>query len=125
MPATWVIYRKRLPGEAPIGDGLLAEPLVLEDEELEREKPHALVLHNDDFNSFGFVAKVLTLVLGIPFWKSVYLAIRVHFKGSDEIWSGARAAAEARAARIRSFGPDPQGRRDLPPVCLTVTVEAQ
>jgi ATP-dependent Clp protease adaptor protein ClpS len=121
-----IVLRRKIPGGgAPdVGELLKSIADASTDDHAAHETPSHLVLHNDDYNSFAFVANVLGAVLGYSFMKCLYLAIRVHIDGRKPIWTGRRRQAEEHARRIRETGPDPQGSPRLAPRPLTVTVEA-
>ena len=85
------------------------------------EPLYAVVLHNDDFNTFGFVIGVLGKVFAFGAPYSFWLALKVHCSGRGVIWRDTFEAAELKAAAVRSFGPDPNGRRGVE--ALVVTVE--
>ena len=86
------------------------------------EPLYAVVLHNDDFNTFGFVIGVLGKVFAFGGPYSFWLALKVHCSGRGVIWRDRLAAAELKAQQIRSFGPDPNGRRGVE--ALKVSVQA-
>lgn len=96
-------------------------PKPREETQTRRQPPYAVVLHNDDFNSFGFVIEVLQKVFGYHFLKAFWLTVKVHFTKRGIIWSGTLEVAELKADQVRSCGPDPNGKPKALP--LTVTVE--
>jgi ATP-dependent Clp protease adaptor protein ClpS len=104
--------------------GLIARPRERQRSACEAtgEPLYAVVLHNDDFNTFGFVIGVLGKVFtyGGPY--SLGLALKVHCSGRGVIWQGTLEAAELKAQQIRTFGPDPNGRRGVE--ALRVSVQA-
>ena len=111
-----IALREKLPTGLPdIGELLKSVATPATDEKQAPEPPCHLVLHNDDFNSFGFVASVLGMVLGYSFLRCLYIAVRVHVEGERPIWTGARKVAEDHARRIRNQGADPQGAPGKPP----------
>jgi ATP-dependent Clp protease adaptor protein ClpS len=85
------------------------------------EPLYAVVLHNDDFNTFGFVIGVLGNVFAYAAPKGFWLALKIHCTGRGVVWSGTLEAAQQKAAEIRSYGPDPNGRRGV--AALKVSVE--
>jgi ATP-dependent Clp protease adaptor protein ClpS len=94
-------------------------------QEFAQESPegplYAVVLHNDDFNTFGFVIGVLGKVFAYGGLQGFWLAFKVHCSGRGVVWSGTLGEAELRAEEIRSYGPDPNGRRGVE--ALKVSVE--
>jgi ATP-dependent Clp protease adaptor protein ClpS len=99
-------------------------PEVLPREETQtrprRQPPCAVVLHNDDYNTFGFVIGVLCQVFGYGWWKSFRLAWKAHWSGRSIVWTGSLEVAEFKAEQIRSHGPDPKGRKGVQPLQVTV-----
>lgn len=91
-------------------------------DQTKRQPPYAVILHNDDINTFDFVIETLRKVFGYEMEKCVELTINVHNNGRGPIWSGALEVAELKADQIRSRGADPQmkSRGALP---LRVTLE--
>jgi ATP-dependent Clp protease adaptor protein ClpS len=75
-----------------------------------RQPPYAVILHNDDVNSFGFVVGVLRKVFNYGLKEATMLTARAHFTGRSIVWSGVLEVAELRADQIRSCGPDPEAK---------------
>ena len=92
-----------------------------EETRTKRQPPYAVVLHNDDHNTFPFVIGVLRKVFRYGFTKAYWLTLKVHFRGRGVIWSGTLELAELKAEQVRACGPDPLTRPRSQP--LTVTVE--
>jgi ATP-dependent Clp protease adaptor protein ClpS len=84
------------------------------------EPRYAVVLHNDDYNTFGFVIGVLGKVFAYGGAYGFWLALKVHCTGRGVIWSGSLEVAEARAEEIRSYGADPNGRKGVQPLVVSV-----
>jgi ATP-dependent Clp protease adaptor protein ClpS len=84
------------------------------------EPRYAVVLHNDDFNTFGFVIGVLGQVFAYGGLRGLWHALKVHCAGRGVIWSGTLAAAEIKADQVRSCGADPNGRAGVQPLRVTV-----
>jgi len=103
--------------------GVLARPRDREEpaQEATGEPLYAVVLHNDDFNTFGFVIGVLGKVFAYGSPKGFWLAFKVHCSGRGMVWSGTFEAAAQKAEQIRSYGPDPNGRHGVE--ALKVSVE--
>src|SRR5262245_12249728 len=102
--------------------GLLAR--AAERQEYASENPgeplYAVVLHNDDFNTFGFVIGVLGQVFAYGGPRGFWLAFKVHCTGRGVIWSGTREVAVSRAEQVRSCGADPNGRKGVQPLKVSV-----
>lgn len=84
------------------------------------EPLYAVVLHNDDFNTFGFVIGVLGKVFAYGGAQGYWHALKVHCKGRSVVWTGTLEIAESRAEQIRSCGADPNGRKGVQPLVVTV-----
>jgi len=88
-----------------------AFPDVLPDTDSEtrtdRQPPYAVVLHNDDVNTFPFVVAVLMKVFKYPLLKCIGLTTEAHEKGRAVVWVGSLEVAELKADQIHSCGPDP------------------
>ena len=72
--------------------------------------PFAVILHNDDLNTFDFVIAVLQKVFHYPFEKCVALMLEAHHTGRSIVWSGSKELAELKAEQIRSCGADPEAK---------------
>jgi ATP-dependent Clp protease adaptor protein ClpS len=75
-----------------------------------RQPPYAVILHNDDVNSFGFVVGVLRKVFNYGLQKAMTLTARAHSSGRSVVWTGVLEVAELKADQIRSCGPDPEAK---------------
>jgi ATP-dependent Clp protease adaptor protein ClpS len=73
-----------------------------------RQPPYAVVLHNDDVNSFDFVIEVLRKVFHYERLKAELLTLQAHETGRAVIWSGSLEVAELKADQVRACGPDPR-----------------
>ena len=93
-----------------------------EQTQTKRQPPYAVILHNDDLNSFEFVIGVLRKVFNYGRLRAFWLTFKVHCAGRGVIWSGTLEVAELKAEQVRSCGPDPNGKRGALP--LKVNVEA-
>lgn len=86
--------------------------------------PYAVILHNDDFNTFDFVIEVIIKVFHYSVEKAVALTLEAHQSGRSIVWSGSKEVAELKAEQIHSCGADPLARdRGAQP--LQVSIEAQ
>jgi ATP-dependent Clp protease adaptor protein ClpS len=86
--------------------------------------PYAVILHNDDFNTFDFVIEVIMKVFHYPLEKAVTHTLEAHETGRSIVWSGSKEVAELKAEQIHSCGADPEAKsRGAQP--LQVSVEAQ
>lgn len=87
-----------------------------------RLPPYAIVLHNDDINTFDFVIGVLCQVFKYDIPQAAHLTLKVHHEGQGIIWTGSLELAELKAEQIRGCGCDPSvvEKKAIP---LTVTIE--
>jgi ATP-dependent Clp protease adaptor protein ClpS len=72
-----------------------------------RQPLYAIVLHNDELNTFEFVIGVLQKVLHYDQPKAYQLTFRAHVSGRSVVWTGVLEVAELKADQIRSCGCDP------------------
>jgi ATP-dependent Clp protease adaptor protein ClpS len=87
-----------------------------------RQPPYAVILHNDDLNTFEFVIGVLRKVFHYGLTKAFTLTLKAHVSGRSVVWSGVLEVAELKADQIRSCGADPL-RASEGATKLRVTVE--
>jgi ATP-dependent Clp protease adaptor protein ClpS len=87
-----------------------------------RQPPYAVILHNDDVNTFDHVVNVLRKVFRYEQPKAVLLTNEAHKTGRSIVWSGVLEVAELKADQIRSCGADPE-RKAEGALSLRVSVE--
>ena len=87
-----------------------------------RQPRYAVILHNDDLNTFEFVMGVLQKVFHYDQPQAYQLTFRAHVSGRSVVWSGVLEVAELKADQIRSCGADPL-RASEGATKLRVTVE--
>ena len=87
-----------------------------------RQPPYAVILHNDDINTFNHVVGVLRKVFNYGRLKAVGLTLAAHKTGRSVVWSGMLEIAELKADQIRSCGADPE-RKAFGAGPLGVTIE--
>ncbi len=92
---------------APVRTPARAKPTPRNDDQPERLPPYAVVLHNDDVNTFEHVIRTLKKVFGYNTAHAFLLAVRAHRSGRAVVWSGQKEHAEFKADQVRSCGPDP------------------
>lgn len=73
----------------------------------ERQPPYAVVLHNDDLNTIGFVVAVLRKVFGFSLETAMQHTMEAHESGRSIVWTGTLEVAELKADQIHSCGADP------------------
>jgi ATP-dependent Clp protease adaptor protein ClpS len=69
--------------------------------------PHAVILHNDPINGFGFVVDTLMKVFRYNGGKAFWLTLKAHTAGRTIVWAGNLEVAELKAEQVRACGPDP------------------
>ncbi len=72
------------------------------------QPPWAVVLHNDDVNSFSFVIRSLRKVFNYGFLKAFKMSVETHVRGKCIVWSGMREVAEFKGEQLVACGPDPE-----------------
>lgn len=85
-----------------------------------RQPPYAVVLHNDDWNTFEFVVSVLRKVFGYSREKALQHTFEAHETGRSIVWVGPLEVAELKADQIRSCGADPHAAQGAQPLGVTV-----
>ena len=91
---------------------------------LKQLPPYAVILHNDDFNTFDFVIGVILKVFHYPVEKAIAHTLEAHQSGRTIVWSGSKEVAELKAEQILSCGADPEAKA-LGAQPLQVSIEAQ
>jgi len=69
--------------------------------------PYAVILHNDDKNTFEFVIETLAKVFHYDEQRAVQLTMEAHRAGRAAVWLGAKEHAELKVEQIRSRGAGP------------------
>lgn len=64
-------------------------------------------MHNDPYNTVGFVIQTLRKVFHYGFGKSLRLTWRAHRSGKALVWSGSKEVCELKVEQIAARGPDP------------------
>jgi len=97
------------------------KPAPRQDERSDELPPHAVVVHNDDLNTFEHVARCLKKVFGYPFPTGIKYAWEIHNTGRASVWVGPLEHAELKAEQIVSCGPTPEARdRGAQPLRVSV-----
>jgi ATP-dependent Clp protease adaptor protein ClpS len=71
-----------------------------------RQPPYAVILHNDDFDTFQYVIELLMKLFAYSPEKAFVLTNQVHTQGKSIVWSGTLELAELKRDQVRGFGPD-------------------
>lgn len=82
---------------------------------------YKLILHNDDYNTFPFVIRILVQVVPCSTIKATWLALQAHCSGCSIIWTGCLELAELKADQIKTFGADPEANQEkVHPLRVTI-----
>lgn len=87
---------------------------------LKRYHRYAVVLHNDDLNTYEFVVFVVQSVFNYPVEKCVQHMLEAHETGQSIVWVGTLELAELKADQIVAFGPDPRASKKAEPLRVTI-----
>ena len=68
-----------------------------------RLPPYNVIIDNDDYHSFEFVAGVLSKALGFASVRAHQLTLQAHTTGRAVVWTGPKEVAELKVDQIRSF----------------------
>jgi ATP-dependent Clp protease adaptor protein ClpS len=77
-----------------------------EKEQVKKQPPYHVVLHNDDDHSFEYVIGMLQRLFGHPPEKGYKMAYEVHTKGRVIVDTTSKERAELKRDQIHAFGPD-------------------
>jgi ATP-dependent Clp protease adaptor protein ClpS len=73
-------------------------------EEIRRDRPWLVVVHNDPVNLMSYVTWVFQKLFGYPKPKAEQLMLQVHNEGRAIVSSGPREKAEADCYRLHAHG---------------------
>lgn len=79
-----------------------------EREDVKKQPPYHVVLHNDDDHSFDYVIGMLQKLFGHPRERGYQMAWDVHTQGRVIVDTTTKERAELKRDQIHAFGPDPQ-----------------
>lgn len=71
-----------------------------------KQPPYAVIVHNDEDHTWGYVIEVLQRVCGHNEEQAYLLTSMVHHQGKAPVWTGPLEVAELKRDQIRGFGPD-------------------
>ena len=77
-----------------------------EQEQVKKQPPYHVVLHNDDDHSFEYVIGMLQKLFGHPPEKGYKMAYEVHTKGRVIVDTTSKERAELKRDQIHAFGAD-------------------
>jgi ATP-dependent Clp protease adaptor protein ClpS len=77
-----------------------------EKDEVKKQPPYHVVLHNDDDHTFEYVIEMLKKLFGHPEPKGFQMAYAVHTQGKVVVDTTSKERAELKRDQIHAFGPD-------------------
>lgn len=90
-------------GPAGSGGGGVSLPEADVEEEVIRDAPWNVVVHNDPVNLMSYVTKVFQKVFGFTVEKAERHMLEVHHKGRSVVWTGEREKAELYVQQLHAF----------------------
>jgi ATP-dependent Clp protease adaptor protein ClpS len=78
-----------------------------EKQEVKKQPPYNVILHNDDDHSYDYVIRMLKELFAYPEEKGYLLAKEVDSKGKVIVCTTSLERAELKRDQIHAFGPDP------------------
>lgn len=85
---------------------MMTTTLPVQKSKTKPQRPYAVIVHNDDIHTFGYVIDCFMKVFGYSKEKSIELATTIHESGLAIVWSGSLEVAELKKEQIESMGPD-------------------
>jgi ATP-dependent Clp protease adaptor protein ClpS len=79
-----------------------------EREEVKRQPPYHVILHNDDDHTFEYVIEMLKKLFGHPEPMGFKMAEEVDKRGRVIVDTTSRERAELKQEQIHAYGPDPR-----------------
>ena len=80
---------------------------VIDETEIEPEKPYYLILLDDDHHTYEYVVRMLERIFGYSREKGFAIACMVDSEGRAILMTGTHAEAEAKQSQVHAFGADP------------------
>src|SRR5271165_1642756 len=77
-----------------------------EKDQVKKQPPYHVVLHNDDDHTFEYVIEMLKKLFGHPEPKGYQMAVEVHTKGRVIVDTTSRERAELKQDQIHAYGAD-------------------
>jgi ATP-dependent Clp protease adaptor protein ClpS len=77
-----------------------------EKEEVKKQPPYHVILHNDDDHTFEYVIDMLKKLFGHPEPKGYQMAFEVHTRGRVIVDTTSRERAELKRDQIHAYGSD-------------------
>ncbi len=97
----------------------MTEPLTLPtlpklepQEQVRRQPPYNVILHNDDDHTFEYVITMMQELFGHPREKGYQIALEVHTTGRAVVLTTTMEHAELKRDQIHAYGPDPLSSRE-------------
>lgn len=85
------------------GGGGVSLPEVDVEEEVIRDVPWNVVVHNDPVNLMSYVTRVFQKVFGFTVERAERHMLEVHHKGRSVVWTGEREKAELYVQQLHAF----------------------
>ncbi|WP_010582886.1 ATP-dependent Clp protease adaptor ClpS [Schlesneria paludicola] len=86
-----------------------------------RQPQYAVIVLNDEFHTFDYVAEALTRICGHSLERSYRLADEIHNTGLAAVWKGSLEVAELKRDQLLDFGPQISSSRTVTfPLCCYI-----
>lgn len=86
-----------------------------------RQPQYALIVLNDEFHTFDYVAEALARICGHSLEQSYRLADEIHSTGLAAVWKGSMEVAELKRDQLLDFGPQRSSSRTVTfPLCCYI-----
>ena len=80
---------------------------IIEETDIEPQKPYHLILLDDDSHTYEYVVRMLGRIFGYSREKGFAIACIVDSAGQAILMTGAHAEVEAKQTQVHAFGADP------------------
>jgi ATP-dependent Clp protease adaptor protein ClpS len=97
-----VLLGGRVFGSGDRGGGV-ALPELEQEQEILRDAPWNVVVHNDPVNLMSYVTKVFQKVFGLSVKQAEKHMLEVHHKGRSVVWTGSREKAELYVQQLHGY----------------------
>jgi ATP-dependent Clp protease adaptor protein ClpS len=81
---------------------------VIEDTDIESEKPYHLILLDDDHHTYEYVVGMLQRIFGYSREKGFAIACMVDSAGQAILMTGSHSEVESKQSQVHAFGADPR-----------------
>ena len=80
---------------------------IIEETEIEPQKPYHLILLDDDHHTYEYVVRMLQQIFGYSRDKGFAIACMVDSAGRAILMTGSKDEVEAKQSQVHAFGADP------------------